>query len=234
MNKVRWCCFLSILFIVAFVSNAQSQIEVLGTQSMVEKLRLEKGIKGIQETTYSDIEGDPYLFRDFHDGSVKMKNGEEYNAPLRYDIYSGEIHFKAKDQVYALINLEELESVKIKDTKFVYTSYKMSEGTENSKETYFEVLQEGNYMLLAKKNIRIQDAEPAKLYVEAKPAKFIVLEDSFFIKTKNEPAVRIKSKKDLDLYFEDKSDGVIDFTKKQKLKVNKSEDLIQIVKFANQ
>lgn len=233
MNKIKWCSALCILFVVAIVSNAQSQIQVYGTQSMVEKLRLNKSIQGISNTYYSEIEGDPYLYKEFTDGAVTMKNEEVFKAQLRYDIKAGEIQFKDNDEVYALINQEEIERIEIKKMKFMYSEYGVLGDNAKIKTAYFEVLAEGDFILLAKKNIRIQDPEPPKLYTEAKPAKFIILADSYYIKNNDSPAVRIKTKKDFKTYFEDKAQGVTEFAKTQKLAVSKKDDLIQIVDFAN-
>ena len=225
---------LSLTFVVLFFFNAYSQVEVMGTQSMLEKLRLEESIKGIQNMSYSDIEGNPFLFKDFERGYVVMKGGERYDVLLRYDKYAEEVQFKAGDMVYAVSNQDEIERVNIGGVEFIHSLYKMSIGSGNIKESYFEVLADGKYVLLAKKNIRVKDPEPPKLYTEAKPAEFIIQEDSYFIKSGTADALRIKTKNDLKAYFDGREEGVLQFVKRQKLNVNKKEDLVQVIKYVNQ
>jgi hypothetical protein len=57
--------------------------------------------------------------------------------------------------------------------------------------------------------------------------------DSYFLKIGDTPAVRIKTKKDLNLFFENKGAGISDFIKKEKIKTNDPEGLVKLAKFYN-
>ena len=88
-------------------------------------------------------------------------------------------------------------------------------------------------MLLIKKNIRVQDAEPAKLYQEAKPPKFVATADTYYLKPEGKSAVRIKNKKDLLTVLADKSDALDSYISSNKLGVKEIEDLAKIVAYYN-
>ncbi|MBT3384023.1 MAG: hypothetical protein HN778_13375 [Prolixibacteraceae bacterium] len=224
----------SIYFFFISTSVAQAQIEVQGTEYILAKLRFNRAIEGIRDNTYQDIEGEPFMFEDFLMGNIKLKDEGTYNGLLRFDKYAGEIHFKKENDIYAIAFPEKTEYIEIDDTRFIYSEFQLSGSTPVSDEgAYFVVLLDDKCKLLAKKNITIKDAQQSKGVVEAKPAKFINQNDSYFLKIGDTPAVRIKTKKDLNLFFENKGAGISDFIKKEKIKTNDPEGLVKLAKFYN-
>lgn len=232
MKEIKTYSLLTLLFAIVAISNAQSQVQVLGTESMLDRLRLENSIKGIKETHYSEIDGNPFIFKEFTEGKVIMKNGDIFKTSLRFDIYAGEMHFKDNQKEYILVNMHQLQSIEFADLSFVYSDFIQLNKNGDSTSAYFELICEGGFKLLAKKNIRIKDAELPKLYQEAEPAKFVIRDDSFFIKYEELEAVRIKSKKDLKLYFEEKAPSILGYIKKHKLGTSRK-DLLNIIEYAN-
>jgi hypothetical protein len=88
-------------------------------------------------------------------------------------------------------------------------------------------------MLLLKKNIRVQDPEPPKLYQEAKPAKFILTTDTYFLKMNGMSAVKIKNKKELLSVMADKSAEIDKYITTNKLDTKEVKDLENIVVYYN-
>ena len=69
-----------ILLVCLFVFSLESinaQVEIAGTEFMLNKLRLNKGLEGIQSTLYKDIQGDPFIFKDFQKGELYIMSGEK-------------------------------------------------------------------------------------------------------------------------------------------------------------
>jgi hypothetical protein len=233
MKKINRLLILSTI-IVFCTFHAHSQVIVYGTESMLDKLRLNKSINGIEDVSYSSIVGDPYIFKDFHQGKITLTNGETYQLNLRYDIYGNQIHIKDKDQIYAIIHPEKVASIIIDTLRFIYCNYRRSPGEETSGEdSYFILKTDGKCKLLIKKNIRIQDAELPKLYQDAKPAKFIHTGDTYYLKPENKTAVRINNKKDLLNILADKKDEITAFINSNKLGVKEVDDLAKIISFYN-
>jgi len=222
------------LLLIINVVSGQSQIPMVGSEEILDKLRLNKSINGIESVPYSNINGDPYIYKDFETGKLTVITGEKYDVNVRYDIYANQIHLKTDNVIYAIIHPEKVSLIEAGDLKLIYSDYKKSagEGTTDGS-SYFIVKADGKCKLLIKKNIRIQDAEPAKLYQEAKPAKFILMEDTYYLKSGDKSAVRIKSKNDILNVLSDKKEALDSFITSNKIGVKKIEDLDKIVSHYN-
>jgi hypothetical protein len=213
---------------------AFSQLPMVGSEALLDKIRLNKGIKGTNDVQYADIAGDPFIFKNFALGSLIAVNDEKFAVEVRYDMYANEMHVKNKDEIFAIIHPEKVKLIEAGDLKFIYSQYTKSPGEKsNGDSSYFILTVEGKCKLLVKKNIRIQDAEPAKLYQEAKPAKFIATDDLYYLKLNENDAVKIKNEKDLLIVLNDKSEQVKNFIKTNKLGAGKIADLTKIVTYYN-
>jgi hypothetical protein len=225
---------LLICLLIFSLGSSNAQVEVSGTQFMLNKLRLNKGIEGIQITLYEDIKGDPYLFRDFQKGVLSVLNDQKFDVEIRYDLYANQMHLKNKDQIYAIIHPEKVQLIEAGDYKFIYSAYLNSpKDDEPSKSSYFIIKTGGKCTLLVKKNIRIQDAELPTLYQDAKPAKFVPTADTYFLKNDGNSAVQIRNKKDLLTVLADKSDAVKSYISSNKLGVKEIEELTKIITYYN-
>jgi len=217
------------------VFSANSQIIVPQSDDLLDKLRLNKSISGIRDVPYSEITGDPYMYGDFHSGEFFLSAGAKVNLDLRYDIYADQIHIRdKKNNIYALIHPDKLSLIVIDTVKFVYSPVQKSKNDKVSKEdSYFILKSDGKCKLLVKKNLRIQDAEPPKPYLNAKPAKFIQTEDTYYLKLQDKNAVRITSKKDILNVLSDKKTELSNYFKSEKPVTKSVDDLIKIVKYYN-
>jgi hypothetical protein len=211
-----------------------SQLPMVGSEQILDKLRLNKGIEGMNDIEYTSIQGDPFIFKNFAVGSLTAINGEKFSVEVRYDMYANEMHIKNKDEIFAIIHPEKVKLIEADKYKFIYSQYVKSAGEENNGDSsYFIMDVDGKCKLLIRKNMRIQDAEPAKLYQEAKPAKFVAKSDLYYIKLDDKSAVKIKNEKELIAVLADKSNELKSFIKTNHLSVGKVEDLNKIVSYYN-
>jgi len=190
-------------------------------------------MEGRRENTYNDVEGSPFMQKEFREGRIQLKDGRLYSGKLRYDMYTGEMQFIAKGIVYVIAFPEDIEYIEIEDVKFIYTPYLLTPSGTNPKESYFIVLMDGDNKLLAKKEVLLLDAVPAKPYVDPKPAQFSKKNDSYYIKKKNLSAVKIINRKSLISILEDKEAEVLDFIKKEKISHKNQEDLKKLIEHYN-
>jgi hypothetical protein len=191
-------------------------------------------MSSIEKVNYSSIDGDPFLYKDFVPGSLTLKTGETLPLYLRYDIFTGEMQFRQKDEIYALINTESVSLVMMDTLKFVYVKYMKSPGDISSIEnSWFLLKEDGKCKLLIKKNLRLQSAEDAKPYQAAKPAKFIHTNDSFYLQPEGQNAIRVTSKKDILNILSDKTSELNKFIDSGKLGAKDINDLRKIVSFYN-
>ena len=226
-----------ILFVCLFVfylESVNAQIQIDGTDVMLNKLRLNKGIEGIESTLYQDIQGNPYVFRDFQKGVMYVLTDQKYDVEIRYDIYADQMHLKDSNMIYAIVHPEKVKLIEAGDYKFIYSVFINSpEDDAPAPGSYFIIKTEGKCMLLIKKSMRVQDAEPPKLYQEAKPPKFIPTADTYYLKPDGKSAVRIKNKKDLLTELADKSEAINSYISSNKLGVKDIEELVKIVSYYN-
>ena len=198
------------------------------------KLRLNKSANGIDNVAYSSIDGDPYIYKDFVTGNLKLKAGENIPLDLRYDIYKGEIQFRQKDGIYALINQESVSEVLIDTLRFIYLANPRPAPVNGPAESsWFIVRADGKCQLLIRKNIRLQAATTEKPYQEAHPAKFIHTKDTYYLRHESKSEVKVTAKKDLLNVLSDKEDEVSNYIEINKLGVKDLDDLVKIISFYN-
>ncbi|WP_167619779.1 hypothetical protein [Maribellus sediminis] len=182
-----------------------------------------------QPATYDNIEGSPFVYKDFVEGELKLNTGKTYKGPLRYDIYADEIEFVTSDKViYTVKNPEAIQLAILGETKFNYFPPGEFKGVKG----YYEVLVIGDYSLYEKYQIALKDPQAARPYVEAKPAKFLRQDSKFFIMDPDANFTEIGNKKDLLSNDLDK-DKLEAFVKKNKIKISDREDLKRFVQFLN-
>jgi len=156
----------------------------------------------------------------------------QYNGiPLRYNIYNDNIEFKTPtDEIQALATPEIVEKAVFGSTQLVYSSYLLANKTRKG---FFVVLEEGKASLYSKPGIAFKEPTEPAAYKEAEPAKFVKKADEYYIRIGTEQAVLINSKKDLIAAFPENKDKIESFINKNKIKTNKPESLIELVKYYN-
>lgn len=180
--------------------------------------------------SYADIEGSPYFFEDFRKGSVITKNGKKYNGEFRYDLYADQIEFKLDGDVYWIANPELMEYIKIEDKLFVYYDKDL---TDSKQGFYYQVLVMGECKLLYRKGINLKEAEPAKPYVDPKPATFIDRKPLYYIQKGIAYPQKVSKKGDLLENLSDKKQEVSAFIKKNKISATNKDELIDLIEYYN-
>lgn len=210
-----------------------AQVTYWQMEDYLNQIRLNYDRESMRQNMYKNVEGTPFLSKEFHEGKIQIRDKGLYSGKLRYDMYANEIQFIVKENIYAVAFPEDIEFIEIKDIKFIYTPYLSAPSGSDLKESYFVVLMNGNCKLLATKEVLLFDAEPTKPYIPAKPARFIQKKDSYYIKKKNLPAVEISNKKSMILILEDKETEVLRFIKKEKISHSDPEDLKKLIGYYN-
>ncbi len=182
--------------------------------------------------TEKNIEGSPYLNNDFIDGNIFTVQKEKYvDIPVRYNIYNDQMEFKtATGDIQALANPEIVEKVEFGDYKMDYLPYTYSKKIRRG---FFIILAEGKASLYTRKNVNFKEAEQPGAYKEAEPPKFISGPDEYFIRVGLEEAKQVGNKRDLVDIFPDHKKEIEDFIRKNKIKTNKPESLMELVDYYN-
>ena len=224
--------FISILLLLSLFTfkNATSQVVIKQLEDLADKVRLLKSRPSGQQKTNTGIEGTPYLSEDFKPGEVYTKDSVMYKGPLRFNTYANEIEFIADDIVYWIAEPQKVIHAKIEKSTFVYIQ---PEGTGNDKGTYYELLVDGECKLLLKRNTEFLEAEPAKPYIDAKPARFQMMKDTYFLQIDNALPQSITNMKSIKNVISEKSSDISKYIKKEKISVKEKDDLIKLIKYCN-
>ena len=220
--------FLLLAVIVLSVSSVKAQVMIGGIQEYLDYSNINSS-DGINNP-YSEFKGSPFMVEDFQEGQIKLNDGKIYEGKLRYDVYADQIEFIISDgKIYAVKNLETVKAVTIGSSGFL----SLSKEAGNSLDGIYEVLVEGDYLLIEKHLVELKDAKPAQPYIEAKPATFFTKKSKYLILNMDGEFVEIKDKKDLLTMKTKKSDELENYVKKHKVKTSQKKDLIDFTNFLN-
>ena len=197
---------------------------------MRARVKFSKRLTFEHQKSYSTIEGTPYLSENFKPGEVYTKDSILYKAPLRYNIYADEIEFKIDDIIYWIAVPQNIVHVKIDESVFIYIH---TGEKKNKKGSYYELLVGGKCKLLLKRNIAFFEAEAVKAYVEAKPAQFREMNDTYFLQFNNGIPQVITNMKSVKNTLSEKSSDISKYIKKDKISIKKKDDLIKLVRYCN-
>lgn len=219
--------FFSLLFFLTCSTFFQAQ--QLSLSEIARKARFDQQIdefnNGAAKIKYSDVKGSPYYYPQF----LKAKVGETSETTLiRYNSFLDTIELVEKEDVYQLPKDESIPSFVFEETKEKLVFVK----TDDFYSGYFLEIAAGKYRILKKIMTKFQPEAPAaNPMVAGTPAYFIPQKPLYFIKSENH-FVKITNAKDLSKSLSEKEiDG---FISKNKIKLNREEDLIKLGNFLNQ
>ncbi len=203
----------------------------LFSQDATGKLIMDVGILAARDAAggliYDDIEGSPHHSDGFIKSIVYLKDGNTASLPLRYDLFQDEIEFMRDGKIFWLTKKVVLYIQYGKDTLF------LEPFSENrGKLTYFFAREKGEYALYIMKKVSFHPEVPPKPYVESIPDRFEPDQDAYYLKREGMLAVEIRNKKTLLGMLSDNT-AALDYIKKSKIRANKEEDLIELVRFLN-
>jgi hypothetical protein len=182
--------------------------------------------------TEDQIQGSPYLSKEFSAGTIFTTQRIQYDSILlRYNIYQDELQFKnPAGEIMSIGTPEIVEKAVFDKNVLVYLPYN---SVGKTKKGFFLLVEQGKVWLLIKPQVGFQEATEPAAYKDAEPAKFISKADDFYIRTGDEAAMLINSKKDLIAAFPDNNDKIESFISKNKIKTNKKEGITEVVRYYN-
>jgi len=185
---------------------------------------------------YSEIQGSPYLNKDF--AIAKAACCKEV-LPMRYDMYADQIEYQKGGMVYILSKQEPYTKIIFKDSNTTLALENVDK--KNSDLKYFVILIDGENSLLKKVSCVIEkssDTTPLNRNPvgysakDSKNAVFKMITPVYYLKTAN-GINEVKDKGNVLDIFPDKVNELNAFFKSNKIKFNKEESLIKLVTFIN-
>lgn len=210
---------------------AQTTYEILQAVDFFSINKLERG-DWKRVLTETDIEGSPYLNDEFKEGTVFMTSKTKFvEMPLRYNIFNDQVEFRSDDGSLMVLSVPEvIEKVEFGETTLEYSVYSQ---LNKIRRGFFVVLEKGEASLYSRPRVTFEDARKPGAYSEAKPPRFIKRPDEYYIRIGKEPAELISKKKDIEELFTEHEKEMQEFIRKNKININRPEDLIKVVQFYN-
>ena len=196
----------------------------------IDYMRTMKMLTDAGEDLYVNIDGTPFLNDEFIQGTVALKSGDIYSGEFRYDIYADQVQFVAEGKIYCIAIPEETSFVKIGELQIKFLKYA---DKKNISDGYLVTLVDGYYSLYAKLNKTLNSPVPEKPYQPAQPGKFVDKSEDYYIKVGENPALRVRNKKDIVAMFPGKEKMAGEFIDSEGIKVNSRFDLVKLVSFLN-
>jgi len=188
------------------------------------------------------IELTHYLFPEFSKGVVLMKNGMKNEASLNYNSLTEEMIFESNGTKLAVSQLDKIDTIFIKDQKFVSINNK-----------FLEIVYQSKYTLFAEHKCSIKDPGKPSGYGGTSQTSATSTYSSYFsggqvyeLKLpegyQTKPFVDYWLRKDgqtnkflslrqLSKFFNDKEDLFKVFVKKQDVKYDNRTSLVELIKF---
>lgn len=222
--------FLLLLLTISLQSLYSQGINSQTYNQFLHEFNAESAKSNYKTYDKNEVSGSPYFNDEFILGNIITNENLKYtNVPLRYNIFNDNIEFKSiNQQILALSNPKLFKEIQIGDVVFIYCE------SDSDIEGYYGLKQNGETKLLIKYGVVFNKATPAGAYKEASPDRFHRRSNKLFIKTKNNYPFQISNKKDLEIYFGEKSKKMLAFIKKEKINIKKEEGLQKLVVFINQ
>lgn len=228
IKKVLIQVILSVSFILA-AGSTFGQMVMMEHRSYDDFLtNQEKSLLQRSILKVSDIQGSPYLDKEFVKGSVITRDSIQYqNVPLRYNIYNDEFEFKVNEAKYlAISDPASILQISIEDAVFIYLK-------KNNKYGYYQLLNDDKIKLLLRYNVKFRQANVSNGISQARPPKFNRGSDTYYIQIGYNEPQKINNKKDINLIFGTENSAIKDLIKKEKIDIRKEGDLLKFVNLLN-
>ncbi|MBD1397234.1 hypothetical protein H9Q13_08665 [Pontibacter sp. JH31] len=188
----------------------------------------------VHEYSTINMQGSPYLYPDFAQGTILLKNGTIYQGiNMMYDQVKDVIVFKGKDgKVKELMEpVQEFKINFIQNNQATEKTFRRGfSGDRLSPEAYLEVLADGNTVLLKRTTKKIFDR---KNYSSATINREVQEAEDYYVATGNKVVKVKKTKSSLLAAMPDKADYLESYIKSNSLILRNDSDMAKLVAYYN-
>ena len=194
------------------------------------KRRLEKYFTYAE---YVDVEGSPFLFDAWSTGIVKFANGKQAsNLKLKYDLVKDQLIFENPDVPGQLLLFEDkVSEFKLDGTNqsFYFRNGFQNAGI-NTKETFYQILFEGNSSLLKKGSKTVFENRPFNIATVTRSVKE---QTAYYIAKGNTPVKIKRDKKTILSILGNHTAELEQFIQVNTLDLKNDADLVKLMNYYN-
>ena len=191
-----------------------------------------------KEDAQLDILGTPFMSESWMYGSFHAYDTIRIEGLFRYNIYNQEIQFIHGTDTLSIAAPLNVDSINFSGKNFTYSLYlEEKKGTDALGSAYFEILNEGDLMLLKKNYVEIRERSYAKNYMGGggDGREFYYHNSSYYYKpAPGAAAIKMKKNRKFILgIFGEKKEEVLSYIKENQLSLKNEEDLEKIFSYYN-
>jgi len=222
--------FLTIIISLLYLPKTSAQITSPKLSEYIDYVNRERLISDFNPKAYENINGTPYLKKEFEEGKVYLNTGEVFSGEFRFDLYANQIQFINEDSRYVIAYPEKIYKIDLNGNVLKYIDYKIDAGIDHG---YFITLVEGYYSLYLKKTKTLKDPVATKPYEQARPARFLDHKDIYYIKVGENPGQRVRKKREIIKICGEHGPKVETYIRDANINVRNEYDLIKLVTYVN-
>ncbi len=183
---------------------------------------------------YDEIDGSPFVNKEFVPGTLTLKNGNAYeNVGFRYNMHTDQIEFKEGDEILSFSQPKDLDRVSFDNQTYIYGKYFLK---KKPVEGYFQLLADGHAKLLVKRMAEIRSEKmPASDFGEISYRDYFRLTEEYYITKDDRNLIPVrKSKGSLLKALSEKQAELKKFLEESNLDLKNDVDLGEVVFYYNQ
>jgi len=185
------------------------------------------------DINYTDVKGNPYLFENWTEGTVRLTNGKSYTSvQLKYNLLRDELFFKdiKTDQLLAfVIPVVEFKINDNEKNSILYRNgYKAIDN--NTEKSYYQVLFDGGTQLLKRTSKKVNEEKP---FSSASTIKSFEVLNFYYISNNNALIKIRKDKKSILTALANQGSALEKYLQEKSLNLKNEEDLIQFIQYYN-
>jgi hypothetical protein len=133
----------------------------------------------VNEMTYTDVEGSPYLFEEWNTGIVKAVENEKVfdGLKMRYDAYKDEVEYEKNGKMYRLSSEISAFTLPTGDALYEFRRGFPAIGDQTEK-SFYRVLSDGNTKVLKRFEMKMREEKP---YNSATVTKRFDLDEQLYV-----------------------------------------------------
>ncbi len=190
--------------------------------------------KDLYKTKYNSPSGSPYLNESFAPAKINDINETKL---VRFDAYEDRVEIMVDENKVVILTDTQPYTISLLDgSEKIFETKTYLDEKGNVKASFFELIaKEGNYRIYLKEKIEFTKAVKAQGYQDSQPAMFKKQKESYFItdfKEQSDQLLKIPHKfKNFLKLLPAHSKTMKTFIKENRLKIDKSDDLVKIFDF---
>lgn len=179
------------------------------------------------------IEGSQYLDELWEDGTLILKNDTLIEGlKFRYNIYAHEMQLRIKEDTLAFTRPDLIRTLVFKNRTFIYGEYTNNKITGKD---YFELLVDGKYNLLLKREVTfIPQSPPSTPLSGGYLYDRMILKEYIYLQKNGSDAIFVKSnKKSILSQLGDHQSELLKYIQKEKISFKENKDIAKLIIYYN-